>query len=411
MNYRLYSIERLIESKKYRLAIGALEAELKKDKKNARVLYLLSFCNISIGDNRRSEFFLNRAKRIAPNDYEIINLEAELDSLKNKTQTAIKKLNTSLKINPFQEQAHIIKSKIYLENAQLKEAIKCAEAAVRANSNDLMAKNLLVLGLIYDNKIERAKTLIYPILSQDPTDGFSKTNLALIKLKENNIKKSVEILKDTIKEEPNDGFVKHTLKTAIISKYFLIRMSIKLHTFFLRNPKVFEVLFKLYLILVITFAFILASLGLLEVLITSFLLLNSKVYIPSKIFPQITNLILVNDDVGKYFVSEDQKILSRLTVFFVIVGISILVLFFNQDRHLNHLLTLNWGLTSIYLGGLFFDFKPSENEFHNAYLITHIVLIVFINILIFMMSGSTQLMTMFVFALMLAYSFYSYEEH
>lgn len=348
----------LIERKKYNLAIEKLRERLLSNPDDSYLYYLISICHCGIENYSKGIVFIKKALELDSTSSAFLNHYAEIEIENRNYGQSLEILRQSLKIDPNQEEVFLLKSRIELENGKIGEAVEEAKKALALAPDNNFAKNIISLGCIIRKNYSEANQLIIQCLKKDPLDAFSLLNLALIKFFKNEIVEAKEILKQILSRDPENEVIKEGLKQVIISKNLLANSLFKLGLFTIIHKKTFRLLIRVSYRLIVVIGVLIFlnsySRGLESLLAVIILGFYGFFFLPFKILPQLFYGILFFDPLGKYLLTDKDKIVTvGSLIFFILGAIFFLFYFTGPIERQSDILIL--GLYNFFLSGILSD--------------------------------------------------------
>lgn len=354
----------LIDHKKYDLAINALNHRVSISPNDERVYYLLSICYFQKENIEQARFYIEKAIELNPNETYILNHYSKIEIEQENYGNALELIDKSLYIDPKEEDTFNLKARVYIEKGKVEEAIDCAKQALKIDGSNSLAKNIIILGEIINKSYYKSEDKVKLLLNEDPTNEFTLANFALLKFYTNKIEESIDIFKSILRINPNNKYIKAWLKISILSRNNFLKQIIRFNQFSQKHEKtvrlIIGITYRIFLV-VAYFIYLGSKNDSFNFLVTYILIVYTILTIPYKIIPQLANLLLLKDSIGRFLIDKKEKIASLITLTFFSVGVfMILCNFYNVYREENYKIFV-FGLSMIFISSLSFDFLLFDN--------------------------------------------------
>ena len=354
----LDEIALLVNRQKFDIALGKLREYLSIFPEESRTFYLISICYFGKNNLPYAKKYLKEAIRLDPEIPAYYNFAASLEKEDRAFSECLKLTDASLRLEPMQADPHLIRAQVAMIGDDFYHAHFCAKKALEIDPESTVAKNFIVTCLLQKKKFEEAEKLIFEVLSVDPEDHLANANLAEWKWFTGKHKESRLHYQELLKADPNNQNTQAALKRAIKYKNPLARLLFSFQIYSHKNQEIIGgVIYFVFVLILVYLAISQLLLGNFDANFTLgiFLSLFITLTFPYKNLPQLLNIVLLFDGLGKYLLTKMEKLMMPISTAFFFVGIFMIVHFYQTFQVLIfHRFTL-LALSIIYLSGLFFD--------------------------------------------------------
>lgn len=310
----------LYNSFRYLDCLRQLSTLLQIDPIHLRGLVLLVQCHIKLDELDKAKIAIDAAISNYPNHPLVLLNFGHWCYASKKYEEAILYADRAIEANPIDANLWQFRGACNYNLRHFKSALKDVDKALSIDPNNVFVLNLKSLILDQQNSSIQAFETAQLSLANDPNNAFSHATLAGNYLKIRDYNKGFDHAVEAVRINPNDDYALATLKEAMRCKYPFYRPIA-----FLRNWIVKQTERSRTRLINAVFIFVFlvgaVSLGLgygLNLLIpVLFAIIFSWIYFGYSI--SVSTILLSRDKRGKALVTNEQKMVAFLRLFFLIL--------------------------------------------------------------------------------------------
>lgn len=344
----------LIEQNRFPDAEKELRKALAEDPEEALAYALLGECLIQ---QDRGKDALEMAKQAlnydASNPYHHSVLAKAYWSIKDY-KNALKAIEAAIEIEPYDSHFYYLRGNIAYAQRDWDFALRNAEKALEINPENVAAINLRSMALVNLNRKEEASETADYALHKNPENPYSHANKGWAELEKGNHKEAQGHFREALRLDPMNELATWGLKESIKAENFLYKMILN---YFLWIAKLNErnqwafiiglyIMYRVTLWAAETYP-VLAPFLYPIVFIYIIFAFSTWIAVP------VSNLFLQLHPLGKYALSDDERLASRLVGGLLVSAIVFLSLYFLGMGGLFMLLGGYFGLMALPTGGMF----------------------------------------------------------
>ena len=353
----------LMEQNRYTDAKKELQKALAQDPEEAMIYALLGECAIQEDEGEAAVDLATQALRLEAAHPYYHSVLAKGYMVSKNYAAANQAITEAIQLDPYDSNYVFLKGNIAYLQKKWQEAFELSERALNINAENVNAINLRSMALVKLNrKAEASQTADYALHKQ-PENPYAHANKGWAELERNNVKQAQGHFREALRFDPLNNSAQIGLKEAIKAENFLYRQILQ---YFLWISKLSEKyqwgfiigIYILYRILMNAANNYPALAPLLYPIIGLyvFFALSTWIAVP------IANAFLRLHRLGKYALTDEEKLASNLVVGLLLAGIVFFAVFLITNAELYMLLGGWCGFMALPTGVLFNPEKGTKGR-------------------------------------------------
>lgn len=192
----------LLERRKFDKAFEVINEHLASYPEDALVFCLKSACCLNMRKVEEANLWAKRAMELAPDFTMSLNQMAAIHIEKDEFVKAHELLDLSLNQEAQQSDVFMWKAIIHIQTAEPAKSEHFANLCLELTPFHFVAKNLIAINRINENKYLDAKTIILSVLEENPHEVFSLFNLGVVEYYLNNKERAGELFIEAFLNDP-----------------------------------------------------------------------------------------------------------------------------------------------------------------------------------------------------------------
>jgi tetratricopeptide (TPR) repeat protein len=316
----------LLEQGRSKDAIQQLQKILQQDPQNDFALSLMGRCLYNQKKYDEGMNFINQAITIRADEDYYFYLLAFGHYYKDQNLVALRMLKKAIELNPYVADYFGLSALIYIEEVELKNALKKANEGLAIDPENITCLNARATALNKLKQTDAAVETMRTALEQNPENEFTHTTIGWNFLEKGRHKDAASHFREALRIHPNLESAQSGLKQALKSRIPPYRWLLQ-YSFWISN-KGKNLQWILPLALFVLVRVLIAVLGK-ESNFSSGILMVMAVYllfvITSWVINPIANFTLLFNKDGKYALTNSEKWSAITSVSALILGIAILL--------------------------------------------------------------------------------------
>jgi tetratricopeptide (TPR) repeat protein len=316
----------LLEQGRSKDAIQQLQKILQQDPQNDFALSLMGRCLYNQKKYDEGMNFINQAITIRADEDYYFYLLAFGHYYKDQNLVALRMLKKAIELNPYVADYFGLSALIYIEEVELKNALKKANEGLAIDPENITCLNARATALNKLKQTDAAVETMRTALEQNPENEFTHTTIGWNFLEKGRHKDAASHFREALRIHPNLESAQSGLKQALKSRIPPYRWLLQ-YSFWISN-KGKNLQWILPLALFALIRVLIAVLGK-ESNFSSGILMVMAVYllfvITSWVINPIANFTLLFNKDGKYALTNSEKWSAITSVSALILGIAILL--------------------------------------------------------------------------------------
>ena len=314
----------LIKFKKYDKAIEFLKKGLQNDIENPIYYDLLGRCYFHLKDFLTCQKFYQKANKLNTTNAMYWLRLAEVNLQLKKLDVAERHVKNCQEINPNLPDAYYLLAAISFEKRKYRIAIVECDKALKLfpeHKNSLELKGIVLTVL---NQLDEAEEINKNALNINPNSEKALANYGWNELRKGNVEKAKELFIEILQKDPSNLHALTGYKNAIRGRNKLQKILMKMEILYSQSPFIrflyfTSILFVSTIILIYRIENFSEPFG--QLILDSLLFFFITLYIPFKVLPQFSVVILMRDKIGKQIISKRRKLSGLISLGVILLGI------------------------------------------------------------------------------------------
>jgi tetratricopeptide (TPR) repeat protein len=316
----------LIETNRYADAEKMLRQGLAQDPQDAFGLTLLAICQLNLDKKTDALATVEQAVALAPDDPFVLTTHGRVLFHNNQSAKARSAIEAALQINPTNANAYGILAQIEYHEQRWEAALQNTEMGLEHDPEDQILINLRAMALVKLNRTAEAGATIDYALHNNPEDSFSHSNKGWVQIEQGRYDDAAASFKEALRLDPNNEHAREGLKEAIKGKNWLYRGVLRYFLFMSKLSGANQWLVVLGLWFGSRLLRSVAETNsALQPFIAPLLIAYLVFVFATWIGRPLSDLVLRLHPVGKFALSDDEKLFSNLVGICLALGIGTLV--------------------------------------------------------------------------------------
>lgn len=331
----------LFELGRFDAAIGYLKDAVAEDVYDYPSKYYLALCYFNVGDYDKTTNIIHELLHETPNEGSLFFLKAQIASKLDKLQDAIRLVDKSIELDPYQADYFGFKGALLMDQKKFEEALQFVNEGLRLEPKNTVCLNIRARLLTKLNRKEEANQTVEHILYDNAEDDYAHANVGWVSLENGDTKKALHHFKQALQLNPNMQYAREGMATAIKSKNILYKWYLKYAFWMSKQSSQNQWIFIIGLYLAYRVGVKVLQASDMTFLVIPLVIVYLVFVLGGWIMEALSNTILLGDSYGKYLLTEDEKYSGYAFGSLTLAGLLGVAAFFVFDNPLYML----WGFT------------------------------------------------------------------